>query len=358
MADRPVGGGRKGRRSLVLLALLALLALLLAAPARRRGVPLLALGGVWQGARPRMTANRRVTPALAVEAVVMTEAGGLALPPPWLAGPARFDVGLRPIEAAGWLFPDDQADSLPAKAQLLRARKHDLLRRLPGSLAAEAELLAMVRAAAGAADVPVPASGSGDALLDAALAVSDDLVLLAPVDAASAAGGGWQVRSICLCAPTFFDSAHALGGDLAMLHGPVPGGAPGLAGRIGRVFDLLRPGQVLERHNWTVQWGGERHVPSAAPWRAAAAAAPTDQAAAMLVERVERQTIRKLPGTGWIVFTIRIRLTPLARRLACPEAALAFAAAWTGSAPEVRTYKGWDLLDRHVRQLLPAGFTS
>lgn len=288
----------------------------------------------------------------------MTDAVGPALPPPWLAGPARFDVGLRPIKPADWLFPDDQAASLPAKTQLLWSRPDQVLRRLPGSLAAEAELLALVRTAAGEADVPVPASGSGDALLDAALAVSDDLVLLAPGDAADAAdagGGGWRVRAICLCAPTFFDAAHALGGDLAMLHGPVPGGAPGLSGRIGRVFDMLRPGQVLERHNWTVQWGAERHVPSAAPWRAAAAAAPTDLAATMLVERVERQTIRKLPATGWIVFTIRIRLTPLAQRLSCPEAALAFAAAWTGSAPEVRTYKGWDLLDRHVRPLLPAG---
>ena len=72
----------------------------------------------------------------------------------------------------------------------------------------------------------------------------------------------------------------------------------------------------------------------------------------MLVERVERQAIRKLPRTGWIIFTIRIRLTPLVQRLASPDAAAAFAAAWAGSAPEVRDYKGWDLLERHVRHLL------
>ena len=282
-----------------------------------------------------------------------TDAGGTALPPPWLAGPARFDVGLRPIDPAGWLFPDDQAASLPARAQLLRAVPDQVLRRLPGAQAAEAELLALVRAAAAGAGVALPAAASGDALVDAALTVSDDLVLLAPPGASGgASGGGWQVRSICLCAPTFFDAAHALGGDLARLHGPVPGGAPGLASRIGRVFDCLRPGQVLERHNWTVQWGAERHTPSAAPWRAAAAAAPTGEAAAMLVERVERQAIRKLPRTGWIIFTIRIRLTPLVQRLASPDAAAAFAAAWAGSAPEVRDYKGWDLLERHVRHLL------
>lgn len=280
----------------------------------------------------------------------MTDLGGLP-PPPWLSGPARFDVGLCPIEPACWLFPDDQAASLPAKTRLLQASPDAVLRRLPGSDAAEAELLAMVQAEAAEAGGPAPAPASGDDLADAALTVSDDLVLLAPV---GEAGGGWQVRSICLCAPTFFDAAHALGGDLAMLHGPVPGGAPGLARRIGRVFDLLRPGQVLERHNWTLQWGSERHTPSAAPWRAAAAAAHPEQAAGMLVERVERQTIRKLPHTGWIVFTIRIRLTPLVQRLACPDAARAFAAAWTGSAPEVRAYKGWDLLERHVRPLLPA----
>lgn len=276
---------------------------------------------------------------------------GLALPPPWLEGPARFDVGLRPIEPDSWLFPDDQAASLPAKAQLLSTSASEVLRRLPGAQDAEAELLSLVRAAALAAGLPQPVSTTDDALLASALTVSDDLVLLAPDGGAA---GAWQVRSICLCSPTFFDAAHALGGDLARLHGPVPGGAPGLANRIGRVFDMLRPGQVLERHNWTVQWGPERYTPTAAPWRARAVAASVDQASAMLVERVERQTIRKLPETGWIVFTIRIRLTPLIERLASPDAAQAFVAAWTGSAPEVRTYKGWDLLERHVQSLLAA----
>lgn len=279
----------------------------------------------------------------------MTATPDSTLPPPWIEGPARFDVGLRPIPAGHWLFPDDEAASLPAKAQLLKTVPEQVLRRLPGSQAAEAELVALVRAAAVDAGLTWQVAPSGDALMDAALMVSDDLVLLAPP---AQTGGSWRVQSICLCSPTFFDAAHALGGDLAMLHGPVPGGAPGLSGRIGRVFDMLRPGQVLERHNWTVQWGAERYTPSAAPWRADAVAAPTELAETLLHERVERQTIRKLDQTGWIVFTIRIRITPLAQRLASAEARQAFMAAWAGSSPDVRRYKGWDLLERHVRHLL------
>jgi dimethylamine monooxygenase subunit A len=269
------------------------------------------------------------------------------LPPPWLAGPARFDVGLKPIEPAAWLMPDDQAAWLPGKAHLLDTAAAAVLAAEPHSLPAQHELLRAVRRACGGAEDAAAEQDCADPLAEAARLVSDDLVLLEPDGA-----GSWRVMAACLCAPTFFTAAHALGGSLGFLHGPVPGGDPQLAARIARVFTLLRPGQVLERHNWTVQWGARRHTPSSAPWRAAAAAAPVSEAPDQLVERVERQTICKLPETGALVFTIRIRLTPLALRLADAALRPAFETAWYRSAPEVRAYKGWDLLERHVAHLL------
>jgi hypothetical protein len=100
-----------------------------------------------------------------------------------------------------------------------------------------------------------------------------------------------------LTSPTFFSLPHAAGKTLAELHAPVPGGDR-LAARMARVFDHVRPGQVLERFNWTLQAGNERFTPDGAPLRARALAAAPEEAANLLHVRVERQTIAKLPDSG------------------------------------------------------------
>jgi hypothetical protein len=250
---------------------------------------------------------------------------------PWRAGPPRFTVGLRPIDPASWLFPDSEAHVLEWKAGLL-ARPQDVWRQAPDAAPAADEAAAMVCAEAGA-----PA---GD-LIAAAHLVSDDLVVMTRGD-----GGRWLTGAIVLSAPTFFSVDHAFGRDLTALHGPVPDGDQ-LAARIARVFDAVRPGQVLERFNWTLQWGDERFTPDAAPLRAAAAAAPVSQARDHLHVRVERQTIIKLPATGAVLFTIRVCLDPV-RALGADEIA-ALAQAWRGLGPEGRRYKGWAALERHAQ---------
>jgi dimethylamine monooxygenase subunit A len=118
------------------------------------------------------------------------------------------------------------------------------------------------------------------------------------------------------------------------------------------VFGALQPDTVLERFNWTVQAGPERYTPSGAALRARAAAAHVDDAAGLLHLRVERQTIRKLPQTGAVLFTIRISIDPLAHALAAPGAAGAFAKAWFGTPEHVRGYKKWAVLQHLVARLL------
>jgi len=250
---------------------------------------------------------------------------------PWRAGPPRFTVGLRPIDPTSWLFPDSEAHVLEWKAGLL-ARPQEVWRQAPGAGPAADEAAAMVCAEAGA-----PA---GD-LFAAAHLVSDDLVVMI-----RGGDGRWLTGAIVLSAPTFFSVDHAFGRALTALHAPVPDGAA-LAARIGRVFDAVRPGQVLERFNWTLQWGDARFTPDAAPLRAAAQAAPVSQAPEHLHVRVERQTIIKLPETGAVLFTIRVCLDPVAELR--PDEIAALAAAWRGLGPEGRSYKGWAALERHAQ---------
>jgi hypothetical protein len=262
----------------------------------------------------------------------------MRIPPylPFLAGPPDFVVGLRPLEAATWLYPDTEVHTLPEKRALLAARRGEVFAETEGSQPAQAEVAALV----GGAD-----------FLAAAGMVSDDFCLM------ERRGPDWVLSAASLCAPTFWSLAENIGKPVAHLHGPVPdtlgpGGAQGLAARIARMFDAVAPGVIMERFNWTVQAGPERFTPSQAPLIARAEATPAAQAGDLLHLRVERQTIQKLPETGAVLFTIRICVDPLVAIFAVDGGQQAFAQAWRGAAAHVRTYKKWPPLERHVTALL------
>ena len=67
---------------------------------------------------------------------------------------------------------------------------------------------------------------------------------------------------------------------------------------------------------------------------------------------MERQTIRRLPETGGVLFTIRIALDPLEPILRNPETGAALAAGWRGAADNARRYKRWDALEAAMEHLL------
>lgn len=260
---------------------------------------------------------------------------------PFLDGPPRFDVGLRPIALKNWLLPDDQAHWISSKNALIDSRVTDVFCATENSLLAQNEAEALISACVSTKTLSCEAP-----LLRAARLVSDDLVIM------EQDGGNWRATACCLCSPTFFSAAHATGKTLTELHGPVPDGDFGLAARIGRVFSNLAPNQILERHNWTVQWSDARYTPDGAPLRAMAGRAHVGDAPENLFLRVERQTIRKLTVTKAVLFTIRISLSNLSSLLRRPDYKLAFQAAWDGAPLAVRSYKNWSVLERHVSAML------
>lgn len=261
--------------------------------------------------------------------------------PPYFSGPPRFDVGLKPIALDQWLLPDDQREWLEGKRALIEGQSDQVFLACPLSLPAQREAALLI------ADVAKARLPTGLApLLGAATLVSDDLVIM------EMRGDVWTNTACCLCNPTFFSASFAFGKSLALLHDPVPDGHFGLAARIGRVFTNLAADTILKRHNWTVQWSDARFTPDGTPFREAAARADADQANEQLFLRVERQTIRKLPKSGAVLFTIRIRLTKLAVLLAKQDHRAAFKAAWTQAPQNVRDYKKWAVLERHVAALL------
>lgn len=252
---------------------------------------------------------------------------------PFMNGIPDVEPGLKPIASESWLSPDTEAARwLRDKCLIMKMMRSSVSGGLLDGAAAE-ELLALMVEATG----KVPDQEMPTALEEAASLVSDDLCLLA-----ADRPGDWRLIAGVLCAPTYWSLPERIGLDLGALHAPVPGGDPELAGRVGRIFTGLRDGVVLERFNWTVQTSDKRYTPDR----------PTARGKEIsdLHLRVERQTIRKLPKSGTVVFTIRVCVDPLVPLLLDGETREAFEDAWLGAASSLRRYKHWGEMESLVAE--------
>jgi hypothetical protein len=171
---------------------------------------------------------------------------------------------------------------------------------------------------------------------------------------ASRSSGDWTVSALSLCGGSFFTADEALGRDLAALHGPVPGFRDRFQVRVRRIFDRLPADQILERRNWTVTAWSRLYAPEAAAARRRALALRPRRPGAGLFLRCESQTLRRLPRTGGVLFTIRIHVTPLLALNADPDAVQVFARAWAAAPEDFRRYKGLAAVAPRVEAFLAA----
>ncbi len=149
-------------------------------------------------------------------------------------------------------------------------------------------------------------------LVAASLLVQEDLILMRKGE------NGWRLAAGSLCFPSSWSLTEKFGKPLHEIHDPVPDFGQGtrMDELINRMFDKLAPaGVALE----LVAAGGSAISTIRCPASSAATArekrpskfaGDADFASAFI--RVERQTLRKLPKSGDILFTIRIHLDPLA----------------------------------------------
>jgi hypothetical protein len=116
--------------------------------------------------------------------------------------------------------------------------------------------------------------------------------------------------------------AEKLGRPLTEIHTPVPEYEAGLAARVQRLFDGLRAveagGRILMRMNAL-----DHDRPELFQTRPQAEARPHGHGSGEWL-RIERQTLRRLPATGAVVFSIHT--TVLDRAALPPDQRAAFAA--------------------------------
>jgi hypothetical protein len=223
-------------------------------------------------------------------------------------------MGLRPLDPATWLEPDERRD-----AELLEKRR--LLAHHPDRCVAvvddphgavrgaASELLAEVQAHCEALRLATtPAAIAGTAApsrhpieLAGRCTQEDWCVHLPHVD------GSWRLVAASVCFPTRWDLRSKIGRSVGEIHAPVPSYDSQLAAPVDSFLDRLRPDRPVWRLNWNVLDDPRLHQPSADP----PPVEPMDGRQPRWWLRVERQTLRQLPESGAIVFGIRVHVDPL-----------------------------------------------
>ena len=254
-----------------------------------------------------------------------------AFPLPFLDhGGDPMRMGLAEIDPADWLDRDDRlAADLALKRALLAQRRGAVLRVRPRG---EAPALELWHVLAAHLALPAGTPASGEAALEAAaLATQDDLCLLAPDERGAAI-----LVAGCVCFPSRWALADKIGRPIRAIHDPVPDLNARLGESIDRFLERLRPGRVYRRFNWGLSSWPELHQPPEAPRPAVTG----QSAGAALFLRTERQSLRRLPQTGAIAFTIRVRQHALDEIAALPGALTALLAAVRRLDPAILDYKG------------------
>ena len=240
-------------------------------------------------------------------------------------------IGLKALDLAQWIEPDEHlAGELAEKRQLLAERHSEVYAERSDSRPAQAEVLALLaehlprvhpeiyrrdgsRIQVIPAGIAIEVDSPRELPLEcASRLVQEDLVLMARGDT------GWQLAAASLCFPSTWVLAEKFGRDMDGIHKPVPGYAEHIGPRLLRIFDNLQVERPAWRLNWSIYDGPELYAPRRRPgprlWLSEGVVADAN-----CFIRIERQTLRKLPATGFILFTIKVLLDPLAALGRHPE---------------------------------------
>ncbi|MBS7541161.1 heme-dependent oxidative N-demethylase family protein [Ancylobacter lacus] len=243
-----------------------------------------------------------------------------------------FSIALAPLDLAHWIETDTRlVPTLAERERLLAEKREVVFREEPGSRPAQAETLARLVAhllesqpevyrreddaiRLVPADRLVRLDSGEPPLITAGRLVSDDLVIMSPGE------GGYRLTAAVLCFPSAWSLADKFGKSLDGIHAAVPGYPDKMARVMNRIFENLKVEQPVWRVNWSIYPDDELHHPESKERPRDWFGEDGDLATAAFV-RVERQTLRRLPESGDILFTIRVHVDPFTAFRRHPEGA-------------------------------------
>lgn len=279
-----------------------------------------------------------------------------------------FTIGLKPLDISTWLEPDQHLVSyLTEKIRLYKDERPNVIVAEVGTEEAQTEVLDLVlhhtekytpelyrRAGyeiwiANTVVVPLDTMAVSK-IATAGLLIQEDLVLMRQ------SPQGWRLVAASLCFPSAWNLHEKFGRPMHDIHEPVPGFGPGRrnAGLIDRMFDNLRVEQPVLRWNWSLYGDAKLYHPASDNKMKNRFGEGSIEG--RVIMRLERQTLRKLPISGDILFTIRIYNDPievLKNHIAGAELAQSIHDQLIEMTDEQRDYKG--LRDEMPRLLARLG---
>lgn len=208
---------------------------------------------------------------------------------PRTRGGGVLKMGLVRLDECDWLQPDPDT-ALRAAAF---AAHPEAVQVLPEAEEPASELAAML--------------GVEGGLAGAARAHWEDMCLLTRREGEAA----YRLTGGAVAFPTDWRLEDKIGRSLTDVHEPIHGYRKQLSAGVDNFMKGLAPGVVYGRANWfIVSCDALRYLPEDPPEERFAHVTPAN-AGETLIVRSERQTLRRLPETGAIVFTIGVHLAPL-----------------------------------------------
>jgi hypothetical protein len=241
-------------------------------------------------------------------------------------------MGIVSLSLDKWLEPDDYYfKELLEKETLLTQRKTDVFQSMPGSQLAQQEVLDLVIAHMSTlhSDL-VRADGDrifidgirrsflkkdfGEKPLDlAGRIVQEDLCIMAPGSA------GYTLAAASLCFPSRWRLIDKIGKRMVDIHSPVPDYQNKLARPVDRFFEKLDASKPVWRVNWSLTDDPDLYQPIRKTNTNYSQKINSENVGDLIFLRCERQTLRRLPNTGWILFTIKTYIDKVSALVFQPE---------------------------------------
>ena len=255
--------------------------------------------------------------------------------------PDRMHVGARALDLTKWIeINSDYEIDLAQKHDLLTKKHDEVFVSIPLGDAGSREVLELLTE-----HLPriFPERWPNEVSVDpnlhpleaASLLVQEDLCVMSQV------GNDWILSAASLCFPSRWDVREKIGKNLLGIHGPVPHYAETIGAATQNIFDKLTVERPVWRVNWTVMDSGELHQPTAVRSPDAMDITSSNIEESLYFRR-ERQTLRKLPDSGDILFTIRTYSDTFAQVVKqFPDFRQHIGTTIAGSTPQLVDYKGW-----------------
>ena len=249
---------------------------------------------------------------------------------------SRPQLHIKPLDLVDWIEFDEHFEfQTQKKSQLLKTHRETVLRVLENCGADEAaiELNQLLRDQIEMLGRPkpfdlIPQNGE-EALIQIASWVQEDWALMSaepPV----------RLNAGLICFPSRWSLADKIGLDSNAIHAPVPRFET-VAKPTQNFLERMTTDKPMWRINWTIHDSNELFCPGPHP---SAKDLTTESILSRTFLRIERQTLRRLPRTKAIAFSIRTYLHPMTEVVADSQRKQQLKTTLANLNSETAAYKG------------------